>query len=516
MPPRTRQKKISNPLRLLVLTPSTQSAHTIPPFIRSLTGTAIEAPTSQSSEPNTSSGNDATRNDESKIPTDVTRTDIKADKDIDPKNTTETKGSISQLSSFAGHTTHPPLLLSTPYYEAQVPIWIDEIPDSSAAPAAADSNEDIQTSREEWQSGFCAPEAKEVRSAIGGVIIVVDGPALGSSSEMARGNITSARLEKSIQEATDVVAAAVAEKQGTSSVALSKEEEDYLPSGSRRIAGGDEVKEMIIEHIRTIGEIREQIEEDREGSDIVGIVAVMRDAPASSSTASKIKKTASASPSDFDDFSGSDDGIGLGDGLGSWEEDLEDEILGMGLLGWEVIGWNPLDDASKDEKASGKRNAYGGKLRTSQAKQPKLITSSCLELLSIPRILEVLSANSWADTSAMLDSSFRGLDLDSASDPSAAAPPIDLSSLDFDNLDLDALPIPAALKALLSDDGEGGGLLDSLLAGGGNDDDGFEEGNEAVEVERFEALMTKLQGMREGNIERKMRKEEKEKRSQES
>ncbi|KAK3374114.1 alpha and gamma adaptin binding protein p34 [Lasiosphaeria ovina] len=56
-------------------------------------------------------------------------------------------------SSLAG-TTHN-LALSTPYYTAQVPIWLDVV----AAPA-------------DWAASFLSPEAREVLAVLGGVVVV--------------------------------------------------------------------------------------------------------------------------------------------------------------------------------------------------------------------------------------------------------------------------------------------------------------------------------------------------------
>ncbi|KAK0667009.1 hypothetical protein QBC41DRAFT_279655 [Cercophora samala] len=63
------------------------------------------------------------------------------------------------ISSLAG-TTHP-LPLSTPYYSATVPIWLD-----------------LVSSPGEWSASFLSDEAKEVLDVLGGIIVVVDvGPA---------------------------------------------------------------------------------------------------------------------------------------------------------------------------------------------------------------------------------------------------------------------------------------------------------------------------------------------------
>lgn len=53
-------------------------------------------------------------------------------------------------------TTHP-LPLTTPYYTATVPIWLDLVSDPT-----------------EWTASFLAPEAKEVLDALGGVVVVFD------------------------------------------------------------------------------------------------------------------------------------------------------------------------------------------------------------------------------------------------------------------------------------------------------------------------------------------------------
>ncbi|KAK0727849.1 alpha and gamma adaptin binding protein p34-domain-containing protein [Lasiosphaeria miniovina] len=73
-------------------------------------------------------------------------------------------------ASLAG-TTHN-LALSTPYYTAQVPIWLDVV----AAPA-------------DWAASFLSPEAREVLAVLGGVVVVFglpsSSPPSSSSSESA-------------------------------------------------------------------------------------------------------------------------------------------------------------------------------------------------------------------------------------------------------------------------------------------------------------------------------------------
>lgn len=59
----------------------------------------------------------------------------------------------TQTSSLAG-TTHD-LTLSTPYYTATVPVWLDLTDDPS-----------------EWAATFLSDEAREVRDALGAVVVI--------------------------------------------------------------------------------------------------------------------------------------------------------------------------------------------------------------------------------------------------------------------------------------------------------------------------------------------------------
>ncbi|KAK4239362.1 alpha and gamma adaptin binding protein p34-domain-containing protein [Achaetomium macrosporum] len=71
----------------------------------------------------------------------------------DPSHSASDPDSDAHAPSLAG-TTHP-FALSTAYYTASIPIWLDLI----ASPA-------------EWASSFLSPEAKEVLEVLGGVVVV--------------------------------------------------------------------------------------------------------------------------------------------------------------------------------------------------------------------------------------------------------------------------------------------------------------------------------------------------------
>ncbi|KAK4040012.1 alpha and gamma adaptin binding protein p34-domain-containing protein [Parachaetomium inaequale] len=73
----------------------------------------------------------------------------------------------TQTAETLAGTTHP-LTLSTPYYTATVPIWLDLVAGLSS-PA-------------EWAASFLSPEAREVLEVIGGVVVVFGLPSNSTSS----------------------------------------------------------------------------------------------------------------------------------------------------------------------------------------------------------------------------------------------------------------------------------------------------------------------------------------------
>ncbi|PNH58113.1 hypothetical protein VD0002_g9413, partial [Verticillium dahliae] len=73
--------------------------------------------------------------------------------------TPEPSAAASATPSLAG-TSHV-LPLTTSYYTATVPVWLDLVAD-------ADGAED-----EDWAASFLAPEAREVLDALGGIVVVL-------------------------------------------------------------------------------------------------------------------------------------------------------------------------------------------------------------------------------------------------------------------------------------------------------------------------------------------------------
>lgn len=73
------------------------------------------------------------------------------------------------LAGFAGYTSHAPLQLRTKYYDASIGIWCDEV-------------------GQEWQETMAdiAAEAREVRSAIGGIVFVLGVKVFSGKEDMAK------------------------------------------------------------------------------------------------------------------------------------------------------------------------------------------------------------------------------------------------------------------------------------------------------------------------------------------
>ncbi|OGM43069.1 hypothetical protein ABOM_009217 [Aspergillus bombycis] len=63
-------------------------------------------------------------------------------------------------TTFAGYTTHPPLRLENRYYKAEVPIWVDEIPLSSSENVNANANTDTTTDTQNDQPELINPQGQ--------------------------------------------------------------------------------------------------------------------------------------------------------------------------------------------------------------------------------------------------------------------------------------------------------------------------------------------------------------------
>jgi hypothetical protein len=146
LPARPSKKTISNPRRLLILSPTSHSQTTIPPLLRSLTGVSP------------------------------------------PPQPTTSESEKSNGGSFVGYTTHAPLHIETKYYAADVPIWVDEIlvplplPVSSDEDTPESSGAGAVNPAAQWRSEFLSAEAQVVRDAIGALVICVKNPVAPASA----------------------------------------------------------------------------------------------------------------------------------------------------------------------------------------------------------------------------------------------------------------------------------------------------------------------------------------------
>ncbi|KAJ5126035.1 hypothetical protein N7448_005345 [Penicillium atrosanguineum] len=247
-------KIITNPRRLLILTPTTQSLTTIPPLLHSLTGVPITNPPQQEKEP------------ESK------------------------EAPTTQTTSFAGYTTHSPLRLSTKYYTAEVPLWVDEIPLLEKTESST-----------QWRTEFLSGEAEIVREAVGALVVCVHAPELSSNPT---------------DRDTD-------------------------------IADREDVR-AVRELMRDVGAVKSVIDEERGGmGDVPGVLVLVGGKKSASGTA-KAAATATATAMAEDEL-----GLGVGDdelgedaaplSVGWWE----DQMFDMGLFGWEVIEWDPAEQGGE-------------------------------------------------------------------------------------------------------------------------------------------------------------------------
>ncbi|WEW61719.1 hypothetical protein PRK78_007213 [Emydomyces testavorans] len=255
--------RISNPQRLLILTPNTHSQNTVPSFLQSLTGVAVS--------PQELYDGPASKEDESQ----------------------ETQAQ----TTFAGYTTHAPLQLTTKYYSADIPIWVDEIPIPATTTTSPSSplepeHHHPSPSPSTWSTGFLAPPAAEVRSAIGALLILL--------------------LRKPVTTVSSSNPAIIPRRGGEA-------------SGVEREQGGGDVA-ALKEVVRAAAEVKRKIDGERGGSGggVPGMVVLVGEEAA---------------------------GLEMVEygGVRWWDEELAE----MGIYEFEVVGWDAAAEGVK------RRNEFG-------------------------------------------------------------------------------------------------------------------------------------------------------------
>ncbi|CAI7618038.1 unnamed protein product [Penicillium glandicola] len=370
-------KNITNPRRLLILTPTSQSLSIIPPLLHSLTGVPVIDPPQQPAPSLTSSS-------------------------TPPPTTT-----------FAGYTTHSPLRLETKYYTTEVPVWVDEIP-LAIHPTDAQTTPTPAPTAEQWKTDFLSAEAEIVREAVGALVVCTHTP--NDATPLPGSNANADPAER-----PDVRA--------------------------------------LLDLMRGIGAVKERIDEERGGlGDVPGVFVLIGGRKgAAGQQGSKDPDAELGLGVDDEDLGG---GETVPFSVGWWE----DQFFDMGLLGWEVVEWDPKEVPEVET-----RNQYG-------------------EREGMPRIKEVLETHDWSMVGG--DSGFDG-----DNDP----------GLDSED-DLE--------EELLGLDGSRGfgdevheleremfGLRMAIERGGGDgderDDSDHDDGEDEIDVESMEALMMRMQAIKD-------------------
>lgn len=207
----------------------------------------------------------------------------------------------ASVTSFSGYTSHPPLRLETKYYKASIGIWCDEIP--VAQPSVIEDGKTTERPKDETEAssresiGLTGQENPQ-GSGSDNVTQDVD---VGKSDPT--GDWTANFLSEEAQEVLTALGAVVL----------------LLPSSAGRSAREDPA---VLDAAR---EVRQKAEEERTGADVLGICVIN----------------------------------GNGGMSRESESEMEDSVMDVLGLGWEVVFWD--GKAQLDEKEKERRNEFGGR-----------------------------------------------------------------------------------------------------------------------------------------------------------
>lgn len=221
-----------------------------------------------------------------------------------PPQSTDSSTPPPPTTTFAGYTTHSPLRLETKYYTTEVPVWVDEIP---LAIQHADAQATAPTA-EQWKTEFLSTDAEIVREAVGALVVCAHTPAETSSPTPGS-------------------------------------DEDADPAERPDVRA-------LLDLMRGIGAVKERIDEERGGlGDVPGVFVLVGNRKGAAAAGHQKSKDPDAELG----LGVDDDDLGGGEAaplsVGWWE----DKFFDMGLLGWEVVEWDP-----KEVKEVETRNQYGG------------------------------------------------------------------------------------------------------------------------------------------------------------
>jgi hypothetical protein len=294
----SKPKTISNPRRLLILTPTTATSTTTTTDIAA--DKATVANTVPSIDPVTT------------IPpllSALTGESVNEDNlqhDINPVESAETdtnKNERRTKTSFAGYTTHAPLHIETRYYTADVPIWVDEI----VSPPSVETTEKEEVEKKgQWKTEFLSDEAQVVRDAIGALLVCVRNPVAPSK-------------------------AIPAEAYNNNNHSTETENENNKHA------------QIIKNTVRIINEVKQKTEEERDGGmgEVPGLLVLLNDNNNTTGKPAREKQDDDGyQPEQVELFSA------------AW---WEDTLFEMDIIGFEVILWDP---ASPETNPTA-RNEFG-------------------------------------------------------------------------------------------------------------------------------------------------------------
>ena len=142
----------------------------------------------------------------------------------------------TDIKTFSGYTSHPPLHLKTKYYEADVSIWCDELSSPASSLGSERSSDALNKNEdtlEQWEEQMLSGPASEVRAVIGGIILLL--PASSKSRESEDVIMQYVQAVNSLREAIedesggrDVAAAIVVQSVASKATESLKDSEQYL------------------------------------------------------------------------------------------------------------------------------------------------------------------------------------------------------------------------------------------------------------------------------------------------
>ncbi|EPS29002.1 hypothetical protein PDE_03948 [Penicillium oxalicum 114-2] len=438
-------KAIANPRRLLILTPTSQSASIIPPLLHSLTGVPVTEPPQHAITSDTS-----VQPPLGEPHTSISDIDAEAEAEADKEEETLEDKNVDTTTSisFAGYTTHAPLRLDTKYYTADIPLWVDEIPLTSEVPktttpvpatVTTTTEQNAPSVPGQWRTEFLSEDAQIVRDALGALVVCVRRP---EAARMVPSSGDRPGTDAGISSRADVCA--------------------------------------VLDLMRDVGAVKGCIDEERGGAgDVVGVFVLVgkKGSPVTRDQGSLSFPSFSLAAGERDSDM---DGIGnaIGDGEDGGDTPLsvgwwEDQLFDLGLFGWEVVEWDPMEQGEQAEERT--RNQFG-------------------EYEGMPRIKEVLETHDWSTPSDMNDLDDADFDFDDENDLEeellgfGRRGPTSGFGQEVQELEREMMGLRMAIER-----GGGDGISD-------DEEPAFDHDNadeEERKVESIEALMMRMQAIRD-------------------